>query len=253
LIPDVEAFLEQSGVLADWLEQLPPDSFGQPSVLPGWDLRMLVGHVEFAQRGLAARLGQASDDPPLPLAEYVRRYRASAESIDQLTRQGTGDRTPAELIAGLRDRAPVLEAAAAVSPKAVVVGGRGPLTAQDWVTTRLIEIVVHCDDVTRSVPEHDPVPLVRPALATVTRVLAQTLAAQAPGRSVEVRVPPFVAVQAVAGPRHTRGTPPNVVETDPVTWMRVASGRLAFGDALASGAVRASGTRADLSDHLPLL
>ena len=61
------------------------------------------------------------------------------------------------------------------------------------------------------------------------------LAAQAPGRSVEVRIPPFVAVQAVAGPRHTRGTPPNVVETDPVTWLRLATGRAAFADAVAAG------------------
>ena len=90
-----------------------------------------------------------------------------------------------------------------------------------------------------------------PALAATARTLAEILAAQAPGRSVEVRVPPFVAVQAVAGPRHTRGTPPNVVETDPVTWLRLATGRPPFADAVAAGAVRASGNRADLSAHLP--
>ena len=67
-----------------------------------------------------------------------------------------------------------------------------------------------------------------------------------PGRSVEVRVPPFVAVQAIAGPRHTRGTPPNVVETDPLTWLRLATGRVAWVDAVAANALRASGTRADL-------
>ncbi len=66
-------------------------------------------------------------------------------------------------------------------------------------------------------------------------------------------MPPFVAVQAIPGPRHTRGTPPNVVETDPVTWLRLATGRLDFADALATGAARASGTRADLTDHLPVL
>jgi hypothetical protein len=68
-----------------------------------------------------------------------------------------------------------------------------------------------------------------------------------------VRVPPFVAVQAIAGPRHTRGTPPNVVETDPLTWLRLASGRVSFATAVADGAVRASGTRADLSAYLPVL
>jgi hypothetical protein len=82
-----------------------------------------------------------------------------------------------------------------------------------------------------------------------TRLLAEILAAQAPGRSVELRVPPYVAVQAVAGPRHTRGTPPNVVETDPLTWIRLATGRIAWTDA----PVQASGQRADLSAHLPVL
>ena len=72
------------------------------------------------------------------------------------------------------------------------------------------------------------------------------------GHSVEVRVPPYGAVQAVAGPRHTRGTPPNVVETDPVTWLGLVSGRVAWSDAVADGRVRASGTRADLSPLMPL-
>jgi hypothetical protein len=135
----------------------------------------------------------------------------------------------------------------------VIAGPRGPITAADWVATRVIEIVVHADDFSRSLPDRDAVPLVRPALALATRVLARTLATQAPGRSVEVRVPPFVAVQAVSGPRHTRGTPPNVVETDPVTWLRLATGRESFGDAVAGGRVRASGTRADLTPYLPVL
>lgn len=74
-----------------------------------------------------------------------------------------------------------------------------------------------------------------------------------PGRSVEVRVPPYGAVQAVAGPRHTRGTPPNVVETDPMTWLGLASGRVTWAGAVADGRVRASGTRADLSALLPLV
>jgi hypothetical protein len=78
------------------------------------------------------------------------------------------------------------------------------------------------------------------------------LEALAPGRSVEVRVPPFGAVQCVAGPRHTRGTPPNVVETDALTWVMLATGRTEWPDAVADGAVRASGPRADLSQYLPL-
>jgi hypothetical protein len=95
--------------------------------------------------------------------------------------------------------------------------------------------------------------LARPALAAATRTLTEILAAQAPGRSVEVRVPPFAAVQAIAGPRHTRGTPPNVVETDPLTWLRLATGRATFAAELAAGRLHASGRRADLTPVLPLL
>jgi hypothetical protein len=78
------------------------------------------------------------------------------------------------------------------------------------------------------------------------------LEARAPGRAVEVRVPPFGAIQCVAGPRHTRGTPPNVVETDPLTWIMLVVGRTDWPAALASGSVQASGLRADVSDYLPL-
>jgi len=90
------------------------------------------------------------------------------------------------------------------------------------------------------------------AVRSAARHLLIELEREAPGRSVEVRVVPVAAVQVVAGPRHTRGTPPNVVETDPLTWIRLATGRLAWADAVRSGAVRASGSRADLSEYLPL-
>ncbi|GLZ09157.1 hypothetical protein Acsp03_66230 [Actinomadura sp. NBRC 104412] len=92
----------------------------------------------------------------------------------------------------------------------------------------------------------------RPVLKGAVRYLLDRLAALAPGRSVEVRVPPYAAVQCIAGPHHTRGTPPNVVEMDPPTWIALATGRLAWDDAVKKGRVRASGPRADLSGHLPL-
>lgn len=90
-------------------------------------------------------------------------------------------------------------------------------------------------------------------LADAVRALLRTLADTAPGRSVEVRVPPYGAVQCVEGLRHTRGTPPNVVETDPVTWVELACGRLPWARAVAEGRIRASGTRTDLSAYLPLV
>lgn len=97
--------------------------------------------------------------------------------------------------------------------------------------------------------EEAPAPAdLRPA----TRFLLEELADRAPGGSVEVRVPPYGVVQCVAGPRHTRGTPPNVVETDPLTWVRLATGRLSWAAATEQGVVLASGERSDLSGQLPL-
>lgn len=90
------------------------------------------------------------------------------------------------------------------------------------------------------------------ARRTAVRFTLEELADVAPGHTVEVRVPPDGAVQAVEGPRHTRGTPPNVVETDPQTWLELATGLLTWDDAVADGRVHASGERADLSAWLPL-
>ena len=93
----------------------------------------------------------------------------------------------------------------------------------------------------------------RAVVGTAVKTTARWLAQQVPGRSVELRVPPHVAVQCVPGPRHTRGTPPNVIETDAATWLRLATGALSWTEAVEGGKVSASGNRADLSAHLPLL
>src|SRR3954449_7879313 len=88
--------------------------------------------------------------------------------------------------------------------------------------------------------ENRPAPQ-RSALAAAVRLTARTLAAAAPGASVEVRIPPFVAVQCISGPQHRRGTPPNVVETEPRTWLLVATGLMSVADASTTGALRLSG------------
>ncbi|MFJ3384315.1 MULTISPECIES: sterol carrier family protein [unclassified Curtobacterium] len=92
----------------------------------------------------------------------------------------------------------------------------------------------------------------RPSVATAVRWTLQRLAEDVPGNSVEVRVPPFGAVQAVPGPRHTRGTPPNVIETDATTWIALATGALRWDDASIGALVSASGSRADLAPFLPV-
>jgi hypothetical protein len=92
----------------------------------------------------------------------------------------------------------------------------------------------------------------RAVLGAAVKTSARWVAQHVPGRSVELRVPPHVAVQLVPGPRHTRGTPPNVVETDAATWLRLATGTTTWDQAVADGAVSASGNRADLGAYLPL-
>ena len=94
----------------------------------------------------------------------------------------------------------------------------------------------------------------RTELGEAVRLTARTLAAIAPGASVEVRVPPFVAVQCISGPEHRRGNPPNVVETDPRTWLLLATGLLDVAEAAASGALHLSGARAgEIAALLPLV
>jgi hypothetical protein len=88
--------------------------------------------------------------------------------------------------------------------------------------------------------------------ALAVRYLLQVLSDAAPGNTLEVRVPPYGAAQVVEGPRHTRGTPPNVVEMDAATWLALATGSLRWGDAIAENRVSASGSRADLEPFLPL-
>ena len=99
----------------------------------------------------------------------------------------------------------------------------------------------------------DPSAAAQATVATAVRFSLEELESRAPGRTLEVRVPPYGAVQCVEGPRHTRGTPPNVIETDARTWLDLVTGQTDWANAVSAGTVRSSGLRATLADHLPLL
>ncbi|MEP6599109.1 MAG: sterol carrier family protein [Actinomycetota bacterium] len=248
-----DAYSEQLALTLRWLGELPAQAFERPSVLPEWDVRTLVGHLLLVARGMVEQLDTRAEGPATPIADFVTRYLPATEQIAANTAHVTGDLSPAALLNAMRAVPDPRAMVGSLPATTVIRAARGPISALDWAATRLVELVVHSDDLSRSVPGTEPIPLTRTAFATVCRLLAEILAEQAPGRSVELRVPPFVAVQAVAGPRHTRGTPPNVVETDPLTWLRLATGRITWADAVTLGTVTASGLRADLTAHLPLL
>jgi hypothetical protein len=131
-------------------------------------------------------------------------------------------------------------------------GADGAAEPAESEAARCIEGVLHMIDLAAAVPGLAATPDPE-ALKAGVRALLGMLAAGAPGRSVEVRVPPYAAVQCVAGPRHTRGTPPNVVEADPITWVELATGRLEWSLATTDGRLHASGERADISPLLPVL
>jgi uncharacterized protein (TIGR03083 family) len=253
-----EALLEQSRAVSGWLQGLPTEAFERPTVLPGWSVRQLAGHLILVHAGLAQSLDQPTKEVALPIHEFVTRYRRDAEMIMAATLETsaglTGPEVVAQLESAIDDLAARLDAGVAMSR--VISTRRGPTTIEDYLATRIVELVIHTDDLNRSLPEVAPAELHRTALSRCTRTLAGILAGQHPGRSIEVRVPPYAAVQCAItypGPTHTRGTPPNVVETDPLTFLRLATGRIQWTDAVANGTVHASGLRADLSPILPLL
>jgi uncharacterized protein (TIGR03083 family) len=238
-----------------YLADLPAEVWGRPSVLAGWTVSDLGAHLVLVADSVAALEPAARWARPLSLGAYVATYPAAAEVLAERTRAAAGgpDRSPAQLLDALDERfaeaVHVLDGLGPDDP--VVAARRGPIRLGDFLATRAVELVVHGDDLARSLPDLDRPALPREAERLAVRVLLEVLAERAPGRSLEVRVPPYAAVQCVPGPRHTRGTPPGVVETDPLTWLRLAAGRVGWAEA--REAVHASGARADLSPYLPLL
>lgn len=240
--------------MRDAVRGLEPGEYGLPSGLPGWDVGMLVAHVVRQIDVLGVVLAQpepAAGGTVIGLDEWTQATGAVAAELDAGTREtaaAMGD--PVGAVEAAVERLPALRAEALRAGR-MVPGLSGGMRALDFTVTRLVELVVHTDDLARATG--GGAVLDRQALAAAVRVLADGLAAKAPGNSVEVRVPPYAAVQCVQGPRHTRGTPPNVVETDPVTWLRLATGRTSWSDALSAAALTASGERADLTPYLPVM
>jgi uncharacterized protein (TIGR03083 family) len=250
-------------VLRGRVVALTPGELGRPSALPGWTVADLVAHLALVHDSVTALQRADRGVRPLDLPAYLATYPAGAAAIADRTRALADEagRSLTGLVAvadaNAARAAAVLDGLGAGDP--VVVARRGPIRLGDFLATRVVELVVHADDLVRSL-DRQPGPgpgaaqqLPADAVRMAVRVLLDALVARAPGRSVEVRVPPFAAVQCVAGPRHTRGTPPNVVETDATTWLRLAAGRVTWDEARASGAIDASGGRAgEVAAYVPV-
>jgi uncharacterized protein (TIGR03083 family) len=246
------AVLAQFGNVRRAVGTLTPEQLGLPTRLGDWTVRELVAHIGTAPARVARLL-----EGPEPV-------RQDATALDWPFATAVNSAAIAADARRLAEQHPDLDAFLADAEQHFTAGldaypgtrllatSAGAMPLADCVVTRTVELVVHTDDLNAAVPGLD-IPYDRQALAAATRLLADALAVKAPGASTEVRVPPYAVVQCIEGPRHTRGTPPNVVETDPLTWVRLATGRMDWAAARADARVAASGERADLSDLLPLM
>ncbi|MFC3573313.1 sterol carrier family protein [Streptomyces yaanensis] len=246
------AVLAQFGNVREAVATLTAEQLVLPTRLGDWTVRELIAHTGMA----LAAVGRFLDKPEPP--------KQDATVLDWPFATSANSGAIAEVAQQLAERNPDLDAFLAGIEKQFTEhlarhpGSRlldtsaGAMPLSDYLVTRTVELVVHTDDLNAAVPGLD-IPYDRQALAASTRLLADALAVKAPGASTEVRIPPYAVVQCVEGPRHTRGTPPNVVETDPLTWIRLATGRMGWQSALADAKVGASGERADLGALLPLM
>ncbi|MFD0393940.1 sterol carrier family protein [Streptomyces nogalater] len=244
------AVLAQFGNVRQAVRGLDEERLGLPTRLGEWTVRELVAHIGMAVTAvLRAAARPAPPKRDVQVVDWTFATSADSAAIADFTRRLAANRP--DLGAYLAEAEDGLRALLAEHPVRLLETSAGAMPLDDYLVTRTVELVVHTDDLNAAVPDL-AVPYDRQALAAATRLLTDALAVKAPGGSTEVRVPPYAVVQCVEGPRHTRGTPPNVVETDPLTWVRLATGRLSWADAVA-GAKVSGGERADLGGLLPLL
>lgn len=200
---DVEALLRaQWAALRSWLDDVEVRSFGDlTSVLPGWTVRELVAHLGYGVEMLTAVRPAGPDERPLTIGEYVAQYRPAASHIEQSTRRVAA--AMPDVLVGIDAMADAAWSALDSLHASVVSARRGPLTKRDYLVTRLFELVVHADDLHRSLPCGVASAVLDEPQAVVSQALAE-------------------AYQAAAGTSADTG--------DAVGWIRLATGRAVSDD-----------------------
>ena len=229
------ALQAQYGVLVVALSTLDPAG---PTDCAGWTVEDLETHIAITARGLVRIADKGTEGAPTGgVQQWAQQLPGLADAVDEMTK--------AERLS-LAPQVKAVDEALALHPEDRIVEQlTGRHTLGDAALFRLIEAVVHGLDAAIT---PDP-----SALKIVVKELARVLADRHPGKSVEVRIPPYAAVQCVEGPPHTRGTPPNVVEAEPVAFLRLCAGRERWENLIRYGRISARGERSDLSVLMPLL
>lgn len=208
-----------------------------------------------SQTTLLARLDQPTTQRPSPLPAFFIGAGISRQRDYGLAREIAAHETGAVLAEQFQENLAEIAARLAdpAQPAVVIVDGSA-LRAGDLLRAVGLDWVTLADDLNRALPHRSPVAHPRDALADAVRVVAEIVRSRHPGRSVEVRIPPFAAVQCgtPGEPAHTRGTPPTVVECEPLPFLRLCRGRTTWADAHDQGQLSASGIRGDLSEWFPL-
>ncbi|MGW0967742.1 sterol carrier family protein [Streptomyces sp. NPDC002516] len=245
------AVLAQFGNVREGVRALSAAQLALPAGLGDWTVRELAAHLTMGVDAVSRQLAlPAPAVKELGLLDWPFGTASRAGDIADGTRALALDNPDLDALYAAAE-ARITERLAGAPDDRLLGVPAGAMTLADYLVTRTVELVVHTDDLNRAAGVD--IPFDRQALAACTRLLADALAVKAPGASTEVRIPPYAVVQCVEGPRHTRGTPPNVVETDPLTWIRLATGRTEWKAALDEAKASASGERADLGPLLPLM
>lgn len=247
--------VEQARRLADCLTDLRPAEFLRSIPCREDKVIDLTARVVLVGDSVLSSLDHETTQRPGALADFLGGCGFTQHRLTRVTRELARHEAGAELAAQFTESIAELGRRLADSALPAVVAYDGSaISTVDLLRLTGIDWVLHCDDLNRALPTRTPIAISRGILADSVRTLADTLRRRHPGHSIEVRVPPFAAVQCgTAGePRHTRGTPPTVVETDPLTFVRLCRGRQTWDEAVKHNHLRASGVRSDLSEWLPL-
>lgn len=248
----IDGVVEQGQHVASFLASLRAAEFCRTVPGTAYRVRDVAAELLMTQNQLLEALERPTAERPQPLAIHLDGLRLSRSHPKELAGELAEHEAGPALAGQFQQQMHEIGQRLGSGDLPEVVSVPTPLRLADVVRLVAVEFVLHSDDLTRAIPGHRPVQWHRGVMADAVRALAEMMRARYPGREVEIRVPPFAAFQCGAGPRHTRGTPPNVVECEPVPFVRLCRGRQSLPDAVQRGHLLASGVRADISDWLPL-